>query len=93
MITEEQVERLRKLGFEATVAFHVREDPNDPASPATKPVWAFAAETATHYLAEEDQADQLIADGKPPTRKQVEAESRKIEKAALAEQKAAADDA
>lgn len=93
MITEEQVERLRELGYEVGVAFHVPRDPNDPASPVNKPVWFIRAETATHYLAEEEQADQLIADGKPPTRKQVEAESRKIEKAALAAQKAAADDA
>jgi hypothetical protein len=67
MITDEQVEQLRELGYDAAIAYHVREDPDDTASPVTKPVWAFAApDGTTHYLAEEDQAVALIEQGAAP---------------------------
>lgn len=82
MIDEKLIKELTKLGYEATLAYKVREDPDDPKSPVTKPVWAFSAPGITHYLSDDQQAQALIDDGKPLTHRQRERENRKIEKEA-----------
>lgn len=89
MITPEQVEKLRELGYEAGVAFHVPQDPNDPTSPRDKPVWFLRAETATHYLAEEDQAQALIDAGPPETREEHDAKNAALEAEMEKQQRAA----